>query len=78
MPSAVGWEPGDDICPPWWPRWWPRRPWPRPPRGFDKLEQVHLTLALHEIAGQLKDKRLAGQIQKLTDAALKVQVNGLR
>jgi hypothetical protein len=76
MPELMEWD--GDICPPWWPRWWPRRPRPRPPRGFEKLEQVHLIVTLHEIAGELGDKKLAGQIQNLTHAALKEQVGGLR
>jgi len=77
MPN-VAWEPGDDICPPWWPGWWRRKNWPPPPpRGFEKFEQIHLTLAIHEMAGQLGSKQLGREIQTLTSSALRDQVEGI-
>src|SRR5262245_27197541 len=76
MPSAI-WEPGDDICPPWWPQWWRKPPWPPPPKGLEKLEQIHLTLTIHELARGLSDAGLAKQIQGLTGAALGKQVEGI-
>jgi hypothetical protein len=35
--TAAAWEPGDDICPPWWP--WP---WPQPHRLTDILDPAKL------------------------------------
>lgn len=79
MPN-IQWEPGDDICPPWWPGWWRRyKNWPPPPPlGFEKYEQVQLTLTIHELASQLKDARLTKELQTLTGAALDKQVGALR
>jgi hypothetical protein len=73
-------DPGDDICPPWWPRWWKRGPWPpKPPKGFEKYEQLQLTLLIHELAGQLKDSSVSKEIRTATSLSLKRQtevING--
>jgi hypothetical protein len=75
MSDSTSFEPGDDTCPPWWPHWW-RKPkgWPpRPPVGFEKFEQMHLMLAIHEMASQLKDAGVAKDIQGAAKAGLRKQ-----
>ena len=77
--QSTAWEPGDDICPPWWPFWWRRFiKWPpKPPIGFEKLEQFHLILTIHEFAEQLQDSSLGDEIQKLTHSALRKNLDQL-
>jgi hypothetical protein len=78
MQDASVFEFVDDICPPWWPRWWRRPKWPPPPPpGLDRLEQLHLTLAIHELASQLKDQSLMKQIQDATGPAIGKEAGSL-
>jgi hypothetical protein len=74
--GTVAFEPGDDICPPWWPFWWRRR-WPKPPKELERFEQLHVVLTIHELAAQLGDAKLSKGIQELTIAAARKQVDSL-
>lgn len=75
MANGIGFEPGDDICPPWWPHWWRRtKTWPpRAPKEFEKFEQFHLILTIHELASQLQDPNLAKGIQSFTAEGARTQ-----
>lgn len=70
---------GEGICPDWWPRWWgfgPKWP-PKPPKGFEKLEQLHLVLAIHGLASQVGDAKLSKAIQGLTTESIRQQADTL-
>lgn len=68
------WEPGDDICPPWWPRR-PRRPpwgpgpWPfrqgEVPDDLRAADRLYNALTLVAMTFNIRDESLAGEVRKL-------------
>lgn len=75
----AGWEEGDDICPPWWPKKWPPGPpWPwwrwaeavfdpQPEPWFelviDAVQDKVIASALQQIASITPDEQFAGQLK---------------
>jgi hypothetical protein len=89
--GAAAWEPGDDLCPPWWP--WP---WPWPHRLGDILDPatmgdpepqpnsaIRLTFDMFRsgtvfaIASQIDDQGLAQDLQTQAIAELNAQAQQL-
>jgi len=71
MPNPT-FEPGDDICPPWWPRliWWLHfRPWPGPEPGPNPvnyppaIDDITASLAIHTLSYLLLDQKAAQSIR---------------
>jgi hypothetical protein len=62
---AVSFDPGDDICPPWWPSKWPG---PRPPWWNEKIvdpgREVFVGLSLVNEAGRVSQPDVAAAIAK--------------
>ena len=58
------WEPGDDICPPWWPWHGPRPPW-WDDNIIDVGQQVFIGLTLVNAAARVKDAELGLQVARL-------------
>lgn len=73
MPNAA-FEPGDELCPPWWPKvifdlhyWpWPKRPGPRPPGPVNyppAIQDLMASIAIHTFSYLQLDQKAAQQIR---------------
>lgn len=62
--SAAEWEPGDDICPPWWPWHGPR------PKWWDEViidagQQVFIGISLINAAARVSNPGLGIEVARL-------------
>ncbi len=82
--AALAWEPGDDICPPWWPFPWPPHhighlfdkvtPWDRIPELGRAAINVFNSLSLYNLAFQHADLSDRVEMQQLALQQLEGQI----
>ena len=58
------WEPGDDICPPWWPWHGPRPKW-WDDRLIDAGQQVFIGITLINASARVRDAEVGLQVARL-------------
>jgi len=63
--GLLAWEPGDDLCPPWWPRRWPRPPLRASDVLIDiqALDRGYAALTLMASSFQWSDETLARDVR---------------
>jgi hypothetical protein len=86
------WEPGDSICPPWWPWWNHLPPWPGPhgPHSLAEFdgsnplwksvraaEQIELANMLTQFAGMTTSKEFNIQLKSLATGIARASVRSM-
>jgi hypothetical protein len=77
-------EPGEDICPPWWPRlmWWlhfrpGHGPGPGPVNYPPAINDIMASLHIHTMSYLMEDQSAAQQIRTITEEKLVNSVKNL-